>query len=56
VSSQNYKKIIHGGLRLLQDPCRRYAFGLTIEDKGARLYFFSRSFVLVSERFDINEV
>jgi hypothetical protein len=53
---QNYTKIIHRGLALLQDPCRRYSFGLTIENKNVRLYFFSRSCVLASETFDMNKV
>jgi hypothetical protein len=41
---------------LAQDIARRFTFGLTIEDRDARLYFACRAFLVVSEEFNINEV
>lgn len=37
---------------LLTDPRRRFTFGFTIEDTLVRLWFFSRSCVMATERFD----
>jgi hypothetical protein len=54
--SQNHAKILLDGLTLMKDPCRRFAFGFTLEGLRARLYFFSRCVVMVSEQFNINEV
>lgn len=38
------------------DPCRRFTFGLTIENTDVRLWFCSRSMLAVSGKFDLNDV
>ena len=38
------------------DPSWRFTFGLTIEDADTRLWFCSRSAMIVSEKVDFNEV
>jgi hypothetical protein len=40
---------------MMKDPCRRFAFGFTLDGFMARLYFFSRALVLRSKPFNINE-
>ncbi|KAK2459545.1 hypothetical protein APHAL10511_008424 [Amanita phalloides] len=37
------------------DPCRRFTFGLTIENTDVRLWFCSRSMTAVSKTFDLNK-
>jgi hypothetical protein len=41
---------------MLRDPCRRFAFGLTIEAHSVRFFFFSRAFMFRTIEFDINKV
>ncbi|KAJ7135370.1 hypothetical protein C8R43DRAFT_615416 [Mycena crocata] len=41
---------------LRDDPCRRFTFGITLEDGDLRMWFFSRSDELVSSSFNIAEV
>jgi hypothetical protein len=53
---QNYNKILFDGLALMKDPCRRFAYGLTLDGTMACFYFFSRAFVFKSRSFDINAV
>ena len=38
------------------DPSRRFAFGITIENTEMRVWFCCRSVVLVSEVFDVLKV
>ena len=38
------------------DPCRRFTFGLTIEDTDTRLWFCSCSAMIDSEKMDFNKV
>jgi hypothetical protein len=38
------------------DPRRRFAFGLTIENTSARLWYNDRCGVVASESFDLNQV
>jgi hypothetical protein len=38
------------------DITRRFVFGLTVEQRKARLYFACRSFIAVSEEFDLDKV
>jgi hypothetical protein len=38
------------------DPCRRFAFGITIENTTMRIWFCCRSVVLVSKAFDFFNV
>ncbi|KAL5525403.1 hypothetical protein ACEPAF_9273 [Sanghuangporus sanghuang] len=40
---------------LALDPCRRFTFGITIENKTMRLWFCSRAVPLVSEGFDFTK-
>jgi hypothetical protein len=53
-AAQNYMKILFDGLAMMKDPCRRFAYGLTLDCTRARFYFFSRAFVFRSHAFDIN--
>ncbi|KAJ7135388.1 hypothetical protein C8R43DRAFT_1132605 [Mycena crocata] len=41
---------------LRDDPCRRFTYGVTLEDGNLRIWFFSRSDELVSSSFSISEV
>ncbi|KAJ7135387.1 hypothetical protein C8R43DRAFT_615718 [Mycena crocata] len=41
---------------LRDDPCRRFTYGVTLEDGDLRIWFFSRSNELVSAPFNITEV
>ena len=41
---------------LRDDPCRRFVFGVTIEDAETRLWLASRAGVFVSDPFDYVEV
>ena len=43
-------------LLLQDDPCRRFVYGITIENKTTRLWFACRSGIFVSEAFDYTEV
>jgi hypothetical protein len=47
---------MYDGLALMKDPCRRFAYGFTLDGTMARFYFFSRAFVFTSDPFDINKV
>jgi len=38
------------------DPCRRFAFGITIENTTTRIWFCCRTVVLVSKAFDLFDV
>lgn len=40
---------------MMKDPCRRSAFGFTLDGTQARFYFFSRVIVFSSNHFDINQ-
>lgn len=52
-SWQNVRKVVSGVSHILHnDPSRRYAFGITIEDTQIRVWYFSRSIVMASEAFD----
>jgi hypothetical protein len=54
---QNTRKCLMGlNFIFAHDFSRRFAFCLTIENRNARLYFSCRSFIAVSELFNINEV
>ena len=54
---QNANRIIHNIQRIMaRDPCRRLAFGITVEDTSIRLWFCSRSTPVVSEAFDFAAV
>ncbi|KAJ7135383.1 hypothetical protein C8R43DRAFT_615682 [Mycena crocata] len=41
---------------LRDDPCRRFTFGITLEDGDLRIWFFSRADELVSSPFNLTEV
>ncbi|KAK0440759.1 hypothetical protein EV421DRAFT_2036642 [Armillaria borealis] len=50
---QNNKKILGNAAQMMHaDPCRRFMFGMTIANTTARLWYFSRARVLVSEPFN----
>ncbi|KAL5520234.1 hypothetical protein ACEPAG_9447 [Sanghuangporus baumii] len=52
-SYDNIRKLLfHMQQMLTLDPCRRFSFGITIEDKLMRLWFCSRSNPAVSTEFD----
>ena len=54
---QNRAKILHNMAFLLrEDPRRRFVYGYTIEDVTMRLWFASRSDVIVSKPFDFMKV
>jgi hypothetical protein len=44
---------IHDIMR--DDPCRRFVYGLAIENTTARFVYHDHSDVLVSQDFDINK-
>ncbi|KAK2459542.1 hypothetical protein APHAL10511_008448 [Amanita phalloides] len=51
----NMKKQVFSMWQLMTyDPCRRFTFGLTIENTDVRLWFCSRSMLAVSKRFGLN--
>jgi hypothetical protein len=39
-----------------EDPCRRFAFGITIEDTQLRLWLSNRAFLAVTEPINCFEV
>ena len=50
---QDSKKVLwnmHQTLR--EDPCRRFTYGFTIENRTMRIWFCSRAEILVSRPFD----
>jgi hypothetical protein len=49
---QNYSKVAYNAMQTLNDPCHRFTYGITIEDCDARLWFFNRGQVIVSQPFD----
>ncbi|KAJ6571781.1 hypothetical protein B0H19DRAFT_668547 [Mycena capillaripes] len=50
--NQNWIQLLWGCNHILRnDPRRRFTFGLTVEDDEARLWFFSRACIVVSEPF-----
>jgi hypothetical protein len=54
---QNVKKQVFSMQQvMIYDPCRRFTFGLTIENTDIRLWFCSRSGMIVSEKLDFNKV
>ena len=56
-STQNVGKILYNMQYVMSlDPCRRSAFGITIEDTQMRLWFVNRVSVVVSETFDFLRV
>jgi hypothetical protein len=51
--SQNFAKIIYNGTHILHnDPCHRFAFGITIENDSMTLWAFGRSGVMMSTPFN----
>ena len=49
--------MVYSGFHMLsKDPRRRFTFGVTIEDTESRLWYFSRSFIVVSTPFNFIEV
>lgn len=56
-NKQNHRKIIWDGFHILRnDPCRQFTFGFTIENTSARMWYFSRSHLMVSEPFNFIKV
>lgn len=54
---QNREKIIRNGQHIMEnDPRRRFTFGVTIENTSTRLWYFSRSHIMVTEPFNFNAV
>ncbi|KAK7684955.1 hypothetical protein QCA50_011790 [Cerrena zonata] len=52
-TNQNVLQVVGAASHILHnDPCRRHTFGVTIEDKRTRVWYFSRSLAMVSESFD----
>ena len=48
---------VYSGFHMLSnDPRRRFAFGVTIEDTQSRCWYFSRSFIVVSTPFNFIEL
>jgi hypothetical protein len=48
-ASQNAEKMIFSLTHILRnDPCRRFAFGITIEDDQLRLWLFARSGIMIT--------
>ncbi|KAK0195828.1 hypothetical protein F5146DRAFT_951483 [Armillaria mellea] len=51
--NDNFAKLVgNASQAMYADPTRRFMFGMTIENKTARFWFFSRAIVLVSQSFD----
>lgn len=51
------EKILWSGTHIMRDDlCRRFTFGITVEDTQLRLWFFGRVGVLVSSPFNWLEV
>ncbi|OCB90616.1 hypothetical protein A7U60_g2134 [Sanghuangporus baumii] len=49
----NASRVIHSIQRnMAHDPCRRFSFGITVENTSMRLWFCSRATPVVSEEFD----
>ncbi|KAL5479068.1 hypothetical protein ACEPAI_2356 [Sanghuangporus weigelae] len=49
----NASRVIHSIQRnMARDPCRRFSFGITVENTSMRLWFCSRATPVVSEEFD----
>lgn len=54
---QNVKKQVFSMQQVMTyDPCRRFTFGLTIENTDTRLWFCFRSAIIVREQMDFNQV
>jgi len=50
---QNVCKVIWSAHHIMRtDPCRRFTFGITVEDSQMRLWFFARSHVMVTHPFN----
>jgi hypothetical protein len=50
---QNVCKVIWSAHHIMRtDPCRRFTFGITVEDSQMRLWFFVRSHVMVTHPFN----
>jgi len=50
---QNICKLIWSAHHVMRtDPCRRFTFGITVEDSQMRLWFFARSHVMVTHPFN----
>jgi hypothetical protein len=54
---QNIRKVFWSMHHILRsDPCRRFTFGFTIENRTLRIYFACRSTVVVTQSFDFMSV
>ena len=54
---QNIRKVFWSMHHILRsDPCRRFTFAFTIENRTLRIYFACRSTVVVTESFDFMSV
>ncbi|KAL5479042.1 hypothetical protein ACEPAI_2330 [Sanghuangporus weigelae] len=53
---ENARKIVSNmQLAMARDPCRRFTFGITVENTTMRLWFCSRSSPVVSKPFDFSK-
>ncbi|KAL5520260.1 hypothetical protein ACEPAG_9473 [Sanghuangporus baumii] len=53
---ENARKIVSNmQLAMARDPCRRFAFGITVENTFMRLWFCSRASPVVSKPFDFSK-
>lgn len=54
---QNHRRLIWDAFHILRnDPCRLFTFGFTIENTTARMWYFSRSHIMVSQPFHLISV
>ena len=54
---QNIRKVFWSMHHILRsDPCRRFTFGFTFENRTLRIYFACRSTVVVTQSFDFMSV
>jgi hypothetical protein len=57
LSMQNTRKVLWSMQHIMRcDPCRRFTFGITVENADMRIWFCCRSTVLVSQSFNFISV
>ncbi|KAF9078798.1 hypothetical protein BDP27DRAFT_1193750, partial [Rhodocollybia butyracea] len=50
---QNVRKVVYDMSTILRlDPCRRFTFGITVENCDMRIWFLSRAVLLKSKPFN----